>query len=158
MLSIGFPHLHRVALYQHITVLAAEACLGEGQQHTLRVDEATHAIEILLHPLGVDKQLVDDAGKAREREIERDRCVGADEPLDRRVGDVPLMPQRDIFERRPRIAAHHAREAGKIFGQDRIALVRHRRAALLAGREIFFRLEHFGALQVPDLGRESLDG
>jgi len=30
------------------------------------------------------------------------------------------------------------------------ALVRHRRAALLAGRKIFLGLEHFGALEVAD--------
>jgi hypothetical protein len=35
--------------------------------------------------------------------------------------------------------------------------VRHRRRAFLAGREIFLRLEHFGALEVADLGGEPLD-
>jgi hypothetical protein len=48
-------------------------------------------------------------------------------------------------------------EAGQILGQHGIALVRHRRAALLAGREIFFRLEHFGALEMADLGRQPFD-
>ncbi len=53
--------------------------------------------------------------------------------------------------------ADHAGEAGQILGQHRVALVRHRRAALLAGREIFLGLEHLGALQVADLGRQPLD-
>ena len=55
------------------------------------------------------------------------------------------------------IAADHPREAREVLGQHRVALVRHRRAALLARREIFLGLEHFGALQVADLGRQPLD-
>ena len=40
---------------------------------------------------------------------------------------------------------------------DRVALVRHRRGALLAGAERLLRLAHLGALQVADLGREALE-
>ena len=54
-------------------------------------------------------------------------------------------------------AAHHAGKAGEVFGQHRVALVRHRRRALLPGREIFLRLQHFGALQVADFDREPFD-
>ena len=53
--------------------------------------------------------------------------------------------------------AHHAGEAGEIFGQHRIALMGHRRRALLALGEEFLGLHHFGALQVADLGRQPLD-
>ena len=54
-------------------------------------------------------------------------------------------------------AAHHAGEAGEVLGQHRVALVRHRRAALLARGEELLGLAHFGALQVADLGGEVLD-
>ncbi len=67
------------------------------------------------------------------------------------------MPQGDIFHRRDRRAAHHAGEAGEVFGQHRVALVRHGRRALLAGREIFLRFQNFGALQMADLGRQPFD-
>ena len=40
--------------------------------------------------------------------------------------DVALWHERDIFERRHHIGAHHARQAGEVLGQHRIALVRHR--------------------------------
>jgi len=46
------------------------------------MDEATHPVEVFLHPLRIDDELVDDAGEACQREVERDRRVGADEPLD----------------------------------------------------------------------------
>ena len=71
--------------------------------------------------------------------------------------DVALVPQRDVFQRGQGIGADHARLAGKVLGQDRVALVRHRARPLLAGREIFFRLEHFGALEVANLDRQPLD-
>ena len=48
-------------------------------------------------------------------------------------------------------------EPGQILGEHRVALVRHRRGALLPGREIFLGFAQFGALQVTDLGGEPLD-
>ena len=42
-------------------------------------------------------------------------------------------------------------------GADRVALVRHRRGALLAGGERLFDLAHLGFLQAADLGREALE-
>ncbi len=55
------------------------------------------------------------------------------------------------------IAAHQAGKAGEVFGQHRIALVRHRRRALLARREELLGFQHLGALQMADFDREALD-
>ena len=46
---------------------------------------------------------------------------------------------------------------GHVLGQHRIALVRHRRRALLARRKILFRLQNLGTLQVTDLDGKALD-
>ena len=54
------------------------------------------------------------------------------------------------------VAAEHAREAGDALGRDRVALVRHRARALLAGAERLLHLADLGALEVADLGREAL--
>ena len=54
------------------------------------------------------------------------------------------------------VAAQDAGEAGDPLGADRVALVRHRRGALLAGGERLLDLAHLGPLQVADLGREAL--
>ncbi len=48
------------------------------------------------------------------------------------------------------VGAHHAGQAGDVFRQHRIALVRHRRRALLALREELLCFQHFGALQMAD--------
>ena len=55
-----------------------------------------------------------------------------------------------------RVAAQHAREAGDLLGLDRVALVRHRRGALLPRAERLLHLAHLGALQVADLRRQAL--
>ena len=56
-----------------------------------------------------------------------------------------------------RVAAHQARQPADVLGEDRVALVRHRRRALLALAERLLRLAHLGALQVADLGRDALE-
>ena len=54
-------------------------------------------------------------------------------------------------------AAHDAREAADPLGDDRVALVRHRRRALLALAERLLDLAHLGAREVADLERELLE-
>src|SRR4051812_16806420 len=67
------------------------------------------------------------------------------------------MPERDVFQRGPCMAADDAGEAGKFFAGDRVALVRHGGAALLAGAEVFLGFEHFGALKVAQLDGPAID-
>ena len=122
------------------------------------MDEAAQEIEIALHAFGIDDELVDHLGEAVQREVERDRGVGADHALDRGMRDVAFVPERDVFQRGLGIAAHHAGEAGEVFRQHRVALVRHGGGALLAFGEILLGLQDFGALQVADFGGEVFDG
>ena len=70
--------------------------------------------------------------------------------------NVTLVPESDVFECWRHGGADHAGKAGEILGQHRVALVRHRRRALLTGREILLGLQHFGALQVADFDGEAL--
>ncbi len=95
--------------------------------------------------------------KPRQREVERHRRIRADHALDRGVRDVALVPERDVLQRRRHHAAHQPGKAGEVLAQHRVALVRHGRRALLARREELLGFQHFGALQVADLGGEPLD-
>jgi hypothetical protein len=52
------------------------------------------------------------------------------------VRDVALVPERDVLQRRGDHAANQTGEAGQVLAQHRVALVRHRRGALLAGEKI----------------------
>ena len=93
---------------------------------------------------------------ADEHVVEEDRRVGQDDPLGRRVADVALVPQRLVLEAGLGVAAQEPGQAGDPLAQDRVALVGHRRAALLAGPERLHELADLGVLEVADLGREAL--
>ena len=99
----------------------------------------------------------DDAREAAQHVIERDEAVGQDHALDRRVRDVALVPERDVLERRHGVAAQQPRQADDLLAADRVALVRHRRRALLALGERLLDLADLGLLQAADLERELLE-
>ena len=89
--------------------------------------------------------------------IQRDEAVRQDDALDRGVRDVALVPERDVLERGVGVAAEQPRQADDLLAADRIALVRHRRRALLALAERLFDLADLGLLQPADLEREFLE-
>ena len=72
------------------------------------------------------------------------------------MADVALVPERLVLERRVGVAAQQPGQPGDPLGQDRVALVGHRRRALLAGLERLLELADLGVLEVADLGREAL--
>ena len=72
------------------------------------MDESAEPVEILAHVLRIDHELFDQPGQPREREIERDGRVRADHALDRGMGNVALVPERHVLQRRRHIGAHHA--------------------------------------------------
>ena len=131
--------------------------MGERQKHALRMDQPTELVHVFHHVVRVNEQLVDDTGEPGQREIECNRRIRADHTLHRGMRNIALVPERYIFHGGQGEGADHARQAGQVFRQHRIALVRHGRRAFLAGREEFFRFQHFGALQMPDLGRQAFD-
>ncbi len=152
------PHAHGIALHEAIAVLARDALVGERDQHALGVHEAAEAIEIGLHVLRIDDELLDQACCAVEREVERHGRVRSDHAFDRGVRNVALVPERNVLQGRGHVAAHHAGEAGDVLAQHGIALVGHGGRALLPFGEGLLRFQNLGALQVADLDREALQG
>src|SRR3977135_3724631 len=71
--------------------------------------------------------------------------------------DVTLVPERDVLHPGQRVAAQQARDAGDALGRDRVALVGHRRAALLARTEGLLELSYLRSLQMADLDGEALE-
>ena len=89
--------------------------------------------------------------------VEQDRRVGQDRRARRRSGRCRARATgRRSRGRLSRCRAARAR-ARDLLALDRVALVRHRRGALLPGAERLLDLAHLGALQVADLGREALE-
>src|SRR4051812_10390324 len=136
--AFAAPDRHRVALDQLVGIFAARALLRQRDQGALGVDQAAEPVEALLHVGGVDPGLVDQGRQTIEREVEGDGGIRPDHALGRGVRDIALVPEHDVLQRRRHIGAHHAREAGEILRQHRVALVRHGGRALLALREELF--------------------
>ena len=114
-------------------------------------------VEVCAHPLLVYDQAADDADRERLHVVEQDRRVGQDHALGAGVADVALVPQRDVLDRRLRVAAQHSRQPGDALGRDRVALVRHRARPLLGPRaKRLLGLADLRALKVADLRRQPL--
>src|SRR5712664_525963 len=73
------------------------------------------------------------------------------------MGDIALVPKRNVLESAHRVTAQQSCQPAQIFREDRVSLVRHRRGSFLPLGEGFLHLSHLGALQVSNLGRELLD-
>ena len=106
---------------------------------------------------GIDEQTVDEVVEPREHVIDKDGAVGNDDPLDRRMADVPLVPQGNVLHGRERVCPDDAGKTGKILGRDGVPLVRHGGRSLLAFGEILLRLEHLGPLQMAKLDGKFFD-
>ena len=114
-------------------------------------------LEVLAHPLLADDEPLDEPREPVEHVVDGEERVGQDDALGRRVRDVALVPEGDVLEPDERVRPHDAREPADALGGDRVALVRHRRRALLAAPERLLDLAHLGAGEMPDLGREAVE-
>src|SRR5690349_15386600 len=105
----------------------------------------------------MDDHPAHDAREAPQHVIERDEAVGKNYAFDRRVRDVPLVPERDVLEGGLAIASNQARQADDLLAPNRIPLVGHRRRALLPLRERLLHLADFRLLQAAYLEGELLE-
>ncbi len=145
-----------VALDDRVGVLACQpAVLDEGHQDPAAGVEPEPALDVLAHPVGADDQALHERGHLGQHVVEEDGGVGQQHALSRRVADVPIVPERLVLERRAGVATEQAGEPCDPLGDDRVALVGHRGAALLAHSERLHELADLGVLEVADLGREA---
>jgi adenylosuccinate lyase len=125
--------------------------------------EPAAGVEVAAHALGVDHEAAHDLRHAPQHVVEGEEAVGDDHALDGRMRDVALVPERDVLVRGHAVGADQPRQADDLFAADRIALVRHRRRALLPLGKRLLDLADFGLLQTADfergfLERRSADG
>ena len=92
---------HGVALHPLVGLLARHALACQLEQHGAGEDDAARPLEVLAHPSRVDHHALHDLREAPQHVVEGDEAVGQDHPLDRRVRDVALVPERDVLHARP---------------------------------------------------------
>src|ERR1700754_4581535 len=73
------------------------------------------------------------------------------------MGNVALVPERDVLESDQTVRANNAGHATDAFRDDRITFVRHRTRALLTFSKLFLRFTHFGALPVTNVEGKLLE-
>ena len=150
------PGLHGRRLHQGVRVLAGHPGADQLKQRRRGVDQAPGGVQVGAHPGGVDGQPLDQPGGQVQHVVGGDGGVGQRDPLDARVRDVPLVPQRDALGHRRHVPADHPGQPGDPLGADGVLLVRHRRGALLALAERLGQLADLGPLAVPHLQRDGL--
>ena len=109
-----FPGAHGVRLHEAISVLAGDAVFDQVEQQLPAEDQAARAFEIGAHAFGIDEHGVDEVGGLIQKIVDEGGGVGQDDALRRRVRDVALMPQRDVFESSLRVAADYARQSADL--------------------------------------------
>ncbi len=100
---------------------------------------------------------VDEQRHLHQHVVEQDCRVRQEDPLGGTVADVAFVPQDLVLHRGLGVAAEEPGQPGDPLCEDRIALMGHRRAALLAGPERLHDLADLGVLEFADLGREPLE-
>jgi hypothetical protein len=122
----------------------------------LRVDHAAAGVEVAEHALGVDLEAGQDAGQVAGHEGDERRGVRERDTLRGGVADVPLVPEGDVLQGRDSVAADQPGEPADALAEDRVALVRHRRGALLLASERLERLGNLAALEMADFEGDAL--
>ena len=151
--QVFLPGFHGVALHQPVRVFAQHAGLDQVEQKLSAEDQAAGGLQVLQHALGIDQHGVDEVGRlvragSRARMVESGRMTRSTDECEMSRS----CQSGNVFQRRLRVGADHARQSTDLLAGDRVALVRHRRRALLLLAEKFFGLADFGALQVADFG------
>src|SRR3954452_21173836 len=151
------PRAHRIALDETVRVVAREARLDEREQHALAEEEVVRRLEVSAHALLAYDEPVDQPGEAVEHVVEGEKRVGDHDAFRRRMRDVALVPERDVLQPDKGSTSDDAREPADPLGDDRVALVRHRRGALLTLAERLLDLRDFRAREVADFERELVE-
>src|SRR5204863_2622912 len=92
------PRLQRVALDQPVGLVACEPGVDEPEQQPLAVEEAVARLEVASHALFPHDQALDQPAETIEHVVEREEGIWDDHALRRGMGDVTLVPERDVLE------------------------------------------------------------
>ena len=96
-LPLVVPRRRRKRLDGPVRVVARQAGGDERQQKALAEEDALARVEVSAHLLGAHHEAVDQPGEAVEHRVEGVERVGNDHAFGRGVGDVTLVPKRDVL-------------------------------------------------------------
>ena len=82
-------------------------------------DQPARHIQVAAHALGIDQQAIHQRGGLVQQVVGQDGGIRQDHALHRGMRDVALVPQRDVFEGRLHVGAHHPRQAADLLAGHR---------------------------------------
>ena len=144
------PALHGVSLYPAVSGIPVCTFGNEGQKHSRAVNEAAGEVYVSHHLVRIYEELVDEVCGLVQNVIQGDGGIGENDPFHGGVGNIPFMPQRNIFESREAVALDEAGHAADSFGLYGVSLMGHSGGALLFRAEVFFCFPDFCPLEVAD--------
>ena len=105
-------------------------------------------VDVFQHVFWKNDEVLQDVAEAVEHVVEQNGGVGEHDALGGGVGDVALVPERDVLVGADHVAAEDSRAAAHVLAADGVALVRHCRGAFLTLAEGLLGLAEFRALPV----------
>ena len=148
-----------VALDDAVRLVTGQPRRHQGEKDRLAEDEAEAAVgQVVECPIGMHHETGCEACGLAQDVAGQERRIGQRHPFHRAVRDVTFVPERDVLEAGAQIAPQQAGQTAEPLRQNRVALVRHGGASLLAGAEGLFGLTQLASGQMADLRAHQLDG
>ena len=152
------PGLHGDGLHEVVCAFAGEALVDEGGHDTLREDDLVGQVDVFQHVLRENDEVFEDVTEAVEHVVEEDSGVWEHDALSGGVGDVALVPERDVLVGADHVAAEDSRAAAHVLAADGVALVGHRGGSFLTLSEGLLGLAEFRTLPVAHFDGHLLHG
>ena len=103
-----------------VRLRASEPFRREGEHQVLGHGASARAREFGGHSFGINMQALEDLGQLRQNVIGEDDGMRQNDPLVRRIGEVPLVPLDHVLEWRQRERPHESGETRDVLRDDRI--------------------------------------
>src|SRR5262249_38988449 len=96
-IEIFFPRSHGMTLDKTVCIFTRDPSLNQVEQQLPAENKPTRALQIGEHSFRIDKHCLDQV-RSLIQQIICERCrVGNDDTLRRRMRNITLMPEGDIF-------------------------------------------------------------
>ena len=152
------PCLHGDGLHEVVCAFAGEALVDEGGHDALREDNFVGQVDVFQHIFWENDEVLQDVAEAVEHIVEQDGGIGEHDALGGGVGDVALVPKRDVLVGADHISAEDSCASAHILAADGVAFVGHRGGTFLPFAEGLLSLAEFRALPVAHLDGHLLHG
>ena len=155
----GFePGFHGDGLHEVVGLFAGEAFVDEGGHDALCEDDFVGQVYVFQHVLREDDEVLQDVAETVEHIVEQNGGIGKHNTLGGGVGNVALVPKRDVLVGTDHVTAEDSGAAAHVLATDGVAFVGHCGGTFLSFSESFLGLAELRALPMAHLDGHLLHG